>query len=231
MAAIGCQKAEDRKCFKSMGKVVQEHRIVEQFDHIVLSDHIDLILMDDTLSQLTIETGSNLINFISTDVSDNTLHIKDDNKCAFLRDLKHKTIVRVHQSAVASISMLGSGDLTAEFPIERNLSLYCNDANGHIDLHMDNDSTQVLISSGVTDVKLTGKSNYGYYYYFGNGNIHADHLTSDKVLVNWQSTGDLHLNSINELYGELTSSGNLYYSGVPSIVDISVTGTGQLIQQ
>ncbi len=226
---LGCKPSEDRRCFKGMGEIILEHRDLELFRTVILDDHIDLILTEDPEDYAVIETGSNLANLIETSISGDTLTILDNNRCAFLRDLDYKTTVHLHTSSLDRVMMGGSGDLSATGAITRNITLNCLEANGGINLTLNNDTSSFFIEAGVTDVHLTGNSEYSYFYYFGNGNVDASNLVNTNTVINWSSTGWLKIFTSNALSGSINSYGNVYYSGNPANVNVGLNGEGLLV--
>lgn len=227
----GCKKANDRKCFKSIGDIVVESRDLEAFSAVVIDDHIDLVLTEDVQNRALVETGENLLNFIVTEVRADTLFIRDDNKCSFLRDLSYKSKVHLNTATLKYISANGSGDLISTGTISRNLTVDGFHANGKVELELNCDSAAFIVNVGITELNLTGNVDYAYFYYFGNGNADATQLVCTDVLINWQSTGWLKLYASNALYGNISSTGNVYYSGNPAIVDVGLLNTGQLIPE
>ena len=93
---ISCQKLEDRICYKSTGKTISELRALENFTVLVLTDNIELRLHQSIENSATITAGNNLINFIQTKVSGDTLYISNQNKCNNLRSRKKEVIVTVN---------------------------------------------------------------------------------------------------------------------------------------
>ena len=231
LTAYGCKKSENRKCFKSIGSVITEERELAEFSAVVLENHIDLELTEDTTNFIVIESGENLIKFITTSIVNDTLFIRDDNTCGFLRDLGYKSLVKLSSSNLRHLISRGSGDVSCVDSITRNMTLDGFHANGEIDLTFNCDSLSIIINVGVTKLRLSGTITRGYFYYFGNGNIDASELSCNKVLLNWQSTGWLKTNVANSLVGEIGASGNVFYTGSPSTINVSLSGSGNLIAE
>ena len=60
---------------KGTGKVIKSEREVKDFKSIVLKSGIDLILTQDTLEKVLVETDENLQKIIKTEVADGELKI------------------------------------------------------------------------------------------------------------------------------------------------------------
>ncbi len=230
-ALTGCQKSEDRRCFKSIGDITFESRPLTPYSFVVLDDHIDLILTDTIDNSLVVESGTNLIGFIVTEVSNDTLFIRDDNKCSFLRDFRYKTKIHLNSMTLNKVLLGGSGNLSNAIPTNRNITVDADRANGNIDLTLACDSCSFIVNVGVTKIDLSGTCENSYFYYFGHGDVEASQLLSAKALIHWNSTGWLKVNATSSIRGIIESSGNVYYSGNPTIVDVGMTGSGELIPQ
>ncbi|MBT6029790.1 MAG: hypothetical protein HOH13_05755 [Crocinitomicaceae bacterium] len=227
----GCKKVENRRCFKNIGNITVESRSLKPYSFVVLDDHIDLILTDTTDNSIVVESGANLIGFIVTEVSNDTLFIRDDNRCSFLRDLNYKTKVFLNSLNLNKVLLYGSGNLSNETPVTKNITIDADRANGNIDLTLECDSCFFIVNVGVTNIKLVGTCADSYFYYFGHGDVDASQLISTKAAIHWNSTGWLKLNATNSINGVIESSGNVYYSGNPTIIDVAMTGSGELIPQ
>ena len=230
-ALTGCKKAEDRRCFKNLGDITFESRSLPPYSFVVLEDHIDLILTDTIDNSMVVESGANLIGFIVTEVSNDTLFIRDDNKCSFLRDFRFKTKIHLNTMHLNKVLLNGSGNLSNAMPTNRNITVDANRANGNIDLTLGCDSCSFIVNVGVTKIVLSGTCENSYFYYFGHGNVDASQLLSANALIHWNSTGWLKVNATSSIRGIIESSGNVYYSGNPTIVDVGMTGSGELIPQ
>ncbi|MFT7614500.1 MAG: hypothetical protein ACI9J3_003482 [Parvicellaceae bacterium] len=226
-----CKKPDDRACFKGIGEDVIEERSLGSFQAIVISNHIDLKLIEDTLDWAKVESGENLINFIVTEISNDTLFIRDENRCDFLRDLNYKSTVTIRSSNLNYLKTLGSGNIETVNSITKKIEVSGDHANGNIDLELNCDTARIVINVGVTHATIRGANAYTYFYYFGNSDIDASDLISDKVLLNWQSTGILKTSVVNSISGEIGASGDVFYSGSPSTINVGLSGSGKLIAQ
>ena len=59
-----CKKSEDRKCFKGIGDETIKTISLPTFDKLLLKEHIEYILIQDSTNQMIIRGGENLVNYI-----------------------------------------------------------------------------------------------------------------------------------------------------------------------
>lgn len=225
---LGCKKAADRKCWKSIGELRTYRVAIEPFTDIELNDHLDMSVSLASDWSVEIYTGKNLINHIGVEVKNNRLILKDNNTCDFLRDLGHKTIVHVYGPSTEKIVLRGSGN-TEGILSGSSIEIDGREANGSHTYQVNHDTVRCLIHDGSTDLTLAGNTDFAYYYHFGSGTINAKKLMSNDVVINWQSINDLTLSISNSIAGSIESFGDVYYYGTPTL-NVGTSSSGQLIK-
>ena len=130
------------------------------------------------------------------------------------------------QTQYADLFLLGSGDvelhgvhgrLTAEITGSGDV-----DASG---LQL-TDCSVKLMGSG--DVELEGRTDSFSVINAGSGDVDAGSLTAVKVNVESKGSGDISIHAVNSLEASLVGSGDLHYTGNPTILKISATGSGDV---
>ncbi len=111
----------------------------------------------------------------------------------------------VHGQLVAEIT--GSGDM---------------EASG---LQLENCSVKLM---GSGDVELDGRTETFSAITSGSGDIDASGLTAVKVVVKSNGSGDISVHAVDSLKASLVGSGDLRYSGNPTILKISAAGSGDI---
>jgi len=202
-------------------KIVSENRTTNSIvTAIRLENNINLIITQDSVYDLTVEGGENLLPYIKTDVTDDgTLNIKNKNKCNFLRSYKKDINVYLKIPDLKYIYFAGKGDITSTNTLQFK------------DLTLETNNLTILQHTGPSDFTISGSSKNTYFYSGGNGWFFCNNLISDDAHVNSNGSGDIALNVKNNLLVELTHIGNVIYSGNPS-VSVSVhTGSGKIIKK
>src|SRR3972149_5567093 len=87
--ASACKK-DKPDCFKSTGDLVREQREVGDFSSMEVYNNVNVVISQDTLNQVIIEAGENLLEEITTEINGATLVIRNNNKCNWVRSYKKK---------------------------------------------------------------------------------------------------------------------------------------------
>lgn len=234
IATISCRK-ENNSCLKATGKRSSETRsLPTRISSIKLEDNINLFIRQDSVNQITIEAGENLIDFIETRYEDAGLLITNNNKCGFLRSYKKDINVYLSINSFDSLESTGSGDITISEVFSADyLRFILSESTGDIDLNVDCKSTlRIDAHQAVSKVKARGNVRYSILYNSGNGWFDMPDLKSHFLLVNSKSTGDIIVGESNTMYVLLQSSGNIRYHGQPSSIELwDTSGDGRLIQE
>src|SRR5664279_908967 len=80
LQVLACSCKRDG-CTLSPGTRTRETRNLSSFNEIILYDKINLVVTQDSVQRVTVEAGENLVPGIRTDVANNILTIKNNNKC------------------------------------------------------------------------------------------------------------------------------------------------------
>ena len=232
-----CKKASERKCFKSSGTPTTKEIALSDFNSLLLNEHVAYELVQDSLDKVVIHGGENLINFIECKVVDGRLEVENKNKCAFLRagkKDKDKIVVEIHFTDIVNIHYEGSEYLKSVGTIHSDyLTLLIRDGSGPVDMTLDSKIIYAEISHGWGDFTLRGQTESATLRVSSNGYCDVrDLLILDSAAVLSDTPGSTHL-SVNgiPLTGFIKGSGNVYYSGTPSLIDVILTNTGKLVQE
>lgn len=230
-----CKKAENRKCFKTTGSDAVKSLVLPAFDKLLLKEHIEYVLIQDSTNQLIIRGGENVINFIEWSVDDeNRLKIENKNKCSFLRKLSSKIIVEIHYTEVNDIHFEGTESLTNIGSLKGSyLSLLIRDGAGSVNLNLDVPLTFADISHGWGDYTFTGKTDYAEIRARSNGYCNVYGLeVRDSIFTSSSTAGTIKLNANGiPLRGEILTNGKVVYRGTPSLIDVKITGSGALVPE
>lgn len=223
---------KESSCLKSSGNIVSEVRSVGIISKIKMNDNINLILTQSSETTLTVEAGGNLLPFIETTVNGETLEISNENKCNFLRNYKKPVNVYLSVPNLTEIAYEGKGNITSvgvlNFPIFR---IETRNGTGNIDLNLNSNEVDLRSHSGATEFTVKGATNKLFMYSGASTWCYLSGLSANIVHVNNSGVGDIIVNANNTLLVELTSLGNIRYSGNPVVTVSLLTGSGQLIKE
>ncbi len=234
ITVVACKKAEDRRCFKSVGESATKEVIVEAFDKLFLGAHIKFELIQDTEEKVVLKGGKNLLNFITTDIVDGVLRIENKNKCNFLRSFSKIVTAEIHLKDIVNIEFEGTEELLCINQLNvGDLAITIRDGAGKFNMNLDANSLHFVITHGWGNYELVGQVNYLNMEVRSNGFGTSYGLSvSDSVLVKSSSTENLMINADGCLLRTQTfEAGDIWYKGIPSLIEHHSYGDGQLVNK
>ncbi len=229
-----CKKPENRSCFKGTGKVVTQYISLPSFQSMELHQRLNIVLVQDSLDFLEIAAGENLQNFIDWSVVDGELEIKNQNKCAYLRYKTGDVKITIHFKSLAKLIYWGSELLVSRDTIQADyLDVLMNDGAGDLDLRIHANVINVVNPHGFSNISIDGICKFLRLDIDGYGTFDTRDLkVTDSIAVMYASNGTSFLDAQNiKIKAELSSSGNVMYQGLPSVIQKMRYGTGDLIHQ
>jgi hypothetical protein len=221
---------KESSCFKGTGNIKKEQRtITNEITVIELDDKIDLVLTQSNQASLFVEGGENLLPYINTNLSGNTLSISSDNKCSLFRDYGIPVTVYLSLPNLTKIDYTGQGNIstTNTFNISK-FDFETSKGTGSINLSLNATDIAIRQHTGPSDITLAGTAKNVYLFAGENGWFFCQNLIAENVHANNGSSGDITVNATNSLLVELTSIGNIDYYGNP-IVTVSIhSGKGKI---
>ena len=229
---IGCKKPNDRSCFKRAGKTVSEIRELPNKKVINIFDDADVILIQDSLNYIEVESHYNLDSFIETNSIDTAIEIRNLNRCNFIRSKDIENTVIIHYSSIEILNLYGTGKITFMGEIIQN-NLEINSYNSRSELTL-NISCHRLVCSfieGSVNANISGSSDSTYLFQSKYSIVDASHLTNSYLHFSNKSTGDGHAGPTASLAVELLDVGNIYYLGNPTLTVLADIGLGNVISE
>jgi hypothetical protein len=198
-------------------------------------EHVDYVLVQDTMDFVVLEGGKNLLGFINCLVSNNELTISNENKCKFFR-YKHGDITaEIHFVQLSDLVFQGTEVLTNKNNWNFNdLNIILKDTGGSINLKGFNGNYLNLVNThGWGDVTMSGNVNYFRADLDGNGYFDSRNFkVNDSISIISASSTLSKLNSTNCLLkAELKGAGDVWYFGVPQQIEKKESGAGKLIDK
>jgi hypothetical protein len=227
-----CKKENRCDCLKSRGETVLESRSLADFSTLRVYDKIDVYFTQDTTLTapvVQVKTGKNLVPNISTRVEGGELSIENRNKCNFVRGEHNDVTVYITAPYVKYFVQEGVGSIFGTNTVTQD-SVDCTIKNsGDIRLAV-NTRNVTGHMHGIGDLYLEGLANSFFTHTVGQGFINAEGFRVGYAFVVFKSNGLAHVNVTGQLDGMVASTGDLYYTGNPAVVNVEVTGKGKLIR-
>ena len=226
-----CKKQNMCDCFKPRGETIIENRTVTTFTAVQAFDKIEVYYTQDTTAtsySVKVVTGKHLVSSVVTIVKDGALQIKNQNKCNFVRGTHNDVTVYITAPAVKTFIQDGVGNLYCTKTITGDSIKVFLRNSGDIHLHVKANYFGAH-THGVGDLYVDGVSPEYYSFSVGQGFIHAKDLLCTNAYIYYGSNGEARINVTGNLNAVITTTGNIYYSGNPGVIEKDVKGSGKLI--
>lgn len=227
---VGCEKENKGDCFKSTGSITTETRTLEPFVRLEVEDNVNVYIHFGPDHSADIEAGSNLISSIETEVKDQTLYIRNTNKCNWVRKYNVPVNVTLHCSQIDFLVARGYGTIETLDTIQQT-EFYAEQwlASGVLKLLLNTDRAYLKSHTGPADYTCHGKSNYLYAYNSSSGMLHLEGVFAENAFVWNTGNGNIYVNVSDSLEVQLDDIGDVHYTGNPTYLDVTQTGTGTAI--
>jgi len=195
---------DGEKTIKGNGKIVENEVILTSFEKILNSSCGDIVFHVSEEYKAVITADSNLIEFITTEVSNDALVIElRKGSVAF-----KKLVIDVYCPELKSISMDGYGDFTSKDPIQ---------------------TTKFEVSiNGFGNTSVTGKADELKVTISGLGSFKGENFIANHVVAQIEGLGSAYVHANESLNAEIEGLGRIIYSGNPSTVNKNVEGLGRI---
>jgi len=204
LCLLGLSSCNDDDCFRGSRFSISESRPTSGFDGVDIRDGIDVAIYAAPYFEIVVTGDDNIVPFIDTDVRGGTLRISMDGGC--YQD--YDAFVEVYMPEVVYIETRQGSDVLVE-------GYY-----GQRELTVD--------ARGTGDVTLVGYVDELFLDKSGTGEIYGYGLETLVTYLDKKGPGDLEILALDEIVGEMSGTGDLYYRGYPAI-SLEKSGAGDII--
>jgi hypothetical protein len=232
LVATACSKMNPGDCFKSTGVVLTEQRDAKAFRFLHHYNNVDVFITYGSSYAIEVRAGKNIMDGIKTRIEDNTLSIKNENTCNWVRSYEKPIEVYITTPELDSIVYQASGNLTStnQFTTD-SLKLDVLEGAGSIDLNVNASRSTYNLHYGTVDLNVKGRSHVCFVFSGGYGPANLRNLWTVYTYLTNNSTNNCYVYATNTLEVKIENVGDVYYWGNPPIVNLSGIGSGKLIKQ
>jgi len=212
--------------------MISETRELANKTVINIFDDADVILIQDNLNYIEVDSYSNLASFIETKSIDTAIEIRNLNKCNFIRDKSIQNTITIHFSDIQTLNLYGTGKVNfiGEI-IQNNLEINSYKSRSEFILNISCHKLECVFMEGSINANISGSSDTTYLYQSKHSIVNASNLTNSYLHFSNRSTGDGYVGHTNMLAVELLDVGNIYYKGNPAIKILADIGLGNVIAE
>lgn len=239
LTAVQCDSENALDCIKTEGDLITASFQVADFNKIRIEDEVRLLVKQGNEQEVTISTGDNLLPDIEVVVEDQTLVIKNTNKCNFVRDydVVLATVTAVNLEEIRNSSRFEvRSEGVLDFP---RMVLLSNTAgtgargkkSGDFYLAL-NTANLTISANGVSVFYLTGyATNARLIFSDEQPRLEGAGLLIDNANITQVSANKMIINPQLSLVGEIRGTGNVIAVNQPPIIQVQELFTGRLIFQ
>lgn len=223
--------------------LVTESREVSGFDSIVLTEYGDVILTQDGQESLTIETDDNIMQYVTSEVRDNTLYL-GVQELFWIR--ASRLVYTISVDDVVSMAVSGSGNIIAadietdslEVDISGSGNVHIGDLvadefvagiSGSGDIRINDLAAEefVVKVSGSGSTEIAGEVLRQQIGISGSGEHDGRDLRSQVASVKISGSGNATVWAVDSLDARVRGSGSIDYYGNPK-VEFNGSGSGNV---
>jgi hypothetical protein len=206
------------------GPEVTQDRQLDSFTSLSCYGEPDIEFVSDTSYLVRVIAPERLIGDVHTSVTGGRLRIEHNGWSEWYRG---RAKVLIGQTVFDDIYMNGSGQLSGA-PLIMNAGKIRHYGSGDMDLIITSTSLKVeMVGSG--DARLTGSAANAELNTNGSGDINAIDFPVTSALVKVSGSGDVKVHASDTLQVIISGSGDVRYRGNPSVMNVTITGSGNLI--
>jgi hypothetical protein len=223
MLIAGCSMIP-QTCIDGSGRVITEDRAVPVFQSVTLNTPAVLTVIQGSPQGVQITADDNVLPLISTTVRNGVLSIGYTRPC-----ILPTSAVQIHARSadISRLSILGAGDIRSDGVIRGSTLTSAITGSGNMNLAAEVSTLSSSIT-GTGVVVLTGTADDLALSIPGAGTIDASKLRASRVTVEILGSGNALVDVTDSLTVKITGSGSVLYSGNPSSIDQSITGSGTI---
>lgn len=209
------------------GDIKSENRTVANFTGISVGSSFDVEVKIGPVTEVRVEADDNIIKYIETEVSGNTLKIRlEDNHSISNAHLK----VYITMPALTSVKTSGSASVIVQDVITSKEKLsFKASSSSDIKAEVDAPEVEVDASSSAT-INLSGKTKTYYVEASSSSDIKSLDLLSENATAKASSSATIKLHASVSLDAKASSSADIIYRGAGA-VNQSVSSSGSVRKQ
>jgi hypothetical protein len=229
--SFSCTRDQLDDCYTNTGPQVTESRPAEYFSTIELYDNVNLVLIPGSAPELKVEAGKSIIDAITTDIENDKLVIHNTMSCNWVRNYNKEITVYATAPALHEIRYEGSGDIKTQSQLSYDsLQFSVWGGAGSFTLDLDVTKLNLALHYGTVDFNVKGKALITTIFSNSYGPFYCDELISNIVYIRNSGSNNCYVHAVHVLEAEITSVGDIYYSGDPYEVKSEITGSGKLVK-
>ncbi|EMR04326.1 head GIN domain-containing protein [Cesiribacter andamanensis] len=204
------------------GMVVEDQRSLEDFSAINVEGSYEIVLVQGPAG-LLIQTDSNLLSYIQTEVKRNTLRLSSTENLKGSDGI----MIRISYPELEKLTIGGAAKITGDGPISgRDLEI---EVKGAAMVELDVDVRKLeLQMDGASSLNLNGTAQQLDARLEGAGNLAAYDLQVRDASIHLSGIGGAQVFVTDNLQARVSGVGGIRYRGNPQNIQRKVSGVGSI---
>ncbi len=208
------------------GNVTKEQREAGSFTKIRVTHGINVYLSQGDVQKIIVEADENLLDYIETNVDNNTLNVTASANIRRSKSLK----VFVTTTNISEIHTTAGSNLYSEGEISCKDLDISSSAGSNIKLQIKAEDIKISASAG-SNITLEGNAENTELRASAGSNIKAEELNTNFCDAKTSSGANIWIKVTNRFTGRASSGGNVFYYGNPQKTNIEKSSGGNVIQR
>jgi len=205
-----------------------ETRQVGAFDKLNVEGPFNVELIEGEAGTVQLQGNRTDLESIITKVSQNTLVIKQKKGSWFSPAKMGSITLTIPINTLSRVTLSGSGDITADFPIEVDQFELILSGSGLIKMLLEANQVEATLT-GSGQIKLSGQAQQTHFKVTGSGHLKTKELLSQNADSKITGSGSIVLHAKKNLMAALTGSGHIRCYGNPKEHKQLLTGSGSIV--
>jgi len=203
-----------------------EVRYTSSFTQVKSCGAFDVHITTSDTYEVTVSAETNILPYIETEVSGNTLKI-DIQRCHIVRNTLPMEVF-ISTPVLEGVRQSGSGSVTTGFFTSPEFAVSIS-GSGTIETAVDCHQFRTSVS-GSGDLYVAGFADYADIAISGSGRVDAYDLLIQNCDARISGSGDIFVHVENSLDATISGSGSIFYIGDPEI-NQHISGSGKIINE
>lgn len=202
---------------------------VGDFDKLKLSTVADIQYTPSTdgSTSLQLYGPDNIVELVKVEVKDNTLNISMKKKNIKKSNLK----IKISSPTIKALEMHGVGNFSIKEPFETANLTIRNSGVGDIKIEQINCTNFDLVTEGVGNIRIIGKTDKAILISKGVGSIDADEFVAREVQTISDGVGSISCHATQAIDAKVNGVGSISYWGNPAEKKLKKNGIGSIKQK
>ena len=205
-----------------------EKRNVGTYDGIHVAGSYEVKLVSGSEGTIELKGDPDDLDKIETEVRKGTLLIKQQEKSWFGNWDSGTVYITIPVEKINKVILSGSGEIHSKVPLEGDHFKTILSGSGEISLNLEVTAVNGTVT-GSGEITLIGKANKVNFTVTGSGDMDAGDIKVDTGEAKITGSGDIIMNTSENLNASITGSGDIICKGKPEKQITKVTGSGDII--